>query len=132
MYRFRLYSLGCFAIIGLSALLGSCGVKKAQQAPIPPPIVVDVPPAIPKPDPTPPEPTTRPKPDPRPLPPPANPPKKEPPVAVPPAPTIADKQTDIALMLPIMAQQYHEGMNTDSLSEKSKMALEFYQAFCAD
>jgi ABC-type branched-subunit amino acid transport system substrate-binding protein len=129
MYRFRLYSLGCFAIIGLSALLGSCGVKKAQQAPIPPPIVVDVPPAIPKPDPTPPEPTTRPKPDPRPLPPPANPPKKEPPVAVPPAPTIADKQTDIALMLPIMAQQYHEGMNTDSLSEKSKMALEFYQGF---
>lgn len=129
MYRFRLYSLGCFAIIGLSALLGSCGVKKAQQAPIPPPIVVDVPPAIPKPDPTPPEPTTRPKPDPRPLPPPANPPKKEPPVAVPPAPTIADKQTDIALMLPIMAQQYHEGMNTDSLSDKSKMALEFYQGF---
>lgn len=132
MYRFRLYSLGCFAIIGLSALLGSCGVKKAQQAPIPPPIVVDVPPAVPsavpkpdtkpKPDPVP-TPPTSPKPQPHSLPPPINLPKEEPHVIT------TDKQTDIALMLPIMAHQYREGMNTDSLSDKSKMALEFYQGF---
>lgn len=39
------------------------------------------------------------------------------------------QQKDIALFLPFMKQNYYEGMNADSLPEKSKMALEFYQGF---
>lgn len=134
----RLLATAC--LLGLlSVAVGSCGVKNAQKTVIPPTTPVSVV-ENPSTTPTAPPPTKQDNLEPTTTPsdvavtPPRKPsnevelPPKQPNTTKPTNNDIS-RQKDIALFLPFIASQYREGMNPDSLSDKSKMALEFYQGF---
>jgi ABC-type branched-subunit amino acid transport system substrate-binding protein len=117
--------------------LNACGVRQVQKPPVPTQPTTETG-TLPNPNNTQPSSklptTTAPATDvvvrpPISTPPIATPPKKEikPIDTATPAAFDRTKQQDIALFLPFMSQYYREGINMDSISEKSKIALEYYQ-----